>query len=246
MTLVEFIAPLYKKTHQDRILAVLYYRERYEQKVGLTVEEIRKGLQSVRAKGWKRVNVADVLNKCGALADTGGLQGKKRLWNLTDSGRDRVRELLGLQKTDAEVEHDVGTLETLVTKLSDVDVRNYVAEAVTCLKVGALRACVVFLWTGAIRTIQAELLAKGAPAATAALQKHDPKARPIKTIDDFAYIKDTTTLLAAKEVGILDKGEKDTLEENLNLRNRCGHPGKYQAGVKKVSSFVEDVTKIVF
>jgi len=68
----------------------------------------------------------------------------------------------------------------------------------------------------------------------------------VKTVDDFVHVKDSTTLLAAKDLGILDKNQKDTLTEALNLRNRCGHPGKYRPGVKKVSAFVEDVTSIVF
>lgn len=246
MTLVEFLAPLAKKTHQDRVLAVLYYRERYEQKIALTVDELRQALRKARAKGWAKVNVADVLSKSGPLVDTSGLQGKKRLWNLTDSGRERVRVLLGLPKADVEVEHDVGTLEDVVAKITDADARNYLEEGLRCLQVGALRACTVFLWVAAIRTIQASMLTKGAGSVTAALQKHDPKARPIRSLDDFAHVKDATALLAAKELGILDKNQKDTLTEALNLRNRCGHPGKYRPGVKKVSAFVEDITSIVF
>lgn len=246
MTLVEFLAPLAKKTHQDRILAVLYYRERYEQKTALNVDEVRQGLRSARAKGWAKVNVADVLSKSGPLVDTSGVQGKTRLWNLTDSGREHVRKLLGLPKADVEVEHDVGTLEDLVSKVTDADVRDYLEEAVKCLQVGALRACTVFVWVAAIRTIQSDVMAKGSAAVTTAVQKHDPKARAVKSLDDFAHIKDATTLLAAKELGILDKNEKDTLTEALNLRNRCGHPGKYRPGVKKVSAFVEDITSIAF
>lgn len=246
MTLVEFIAPLSKKTHQDRILAVLYFRERYEQKTALTVDEVRQGLKGARAKGWAKVNVADVLSKSGPLVDTSGLQGKRRLWNLTDSGREHVRKLLGLPQADVEVEHDVGTLEDLVANVSDVDVRGYLDEAVRCLQVGALRACTVFVWAAAIRTIQSRMIAKGSAAVTAALQKHDPRARAVKSLDDFAHVKDATALLAAKELGILDKNQKDTLTEALNLRNRCGHPGKYRPGVKKVSAFVEDITSIVF
>ena len=154
MTLAEFIAPLSKKTHQDRILAVLYYRERYEQKTALTVDEIRESLKSARSKGWAKVNVADVLSKSGALVDTGRLRGKRRLWNLTDSGREHVRALLGLPEADVEIEHDVGTLENLVTKISDLDVRDYLDEGLKCLQVGALRACTVFVWAAAIRTIK--------------------------------------------------------------------------------------------
>ncbi|MBK8057891.1 MAG: hypothetical protein IPK33_08435 [Gemmatimonadetes bacterium] len=244
--MVEFLAPLVKKTHQDRVLAVLYYRERYEQKTALTVDELRQALKSARTKGWAKVNVADVLSKSGPLVDTSGLQGRKRLWNLTDSGRERVRVLLGLPKADVEVELDVGTLQDVVTKIKDVDTRDYLEEGLKCLQVGALRACTVFLWVATIRTIQVSMIAKGVGSVTAALQKHDPRARPIKTIDDFAHVKDATALLAAKELGILDKNQKDTLTEALNLRNRCGHPGKYRPGVKKVSAFVEDITSIVF
>lgn len=246
MTLVEFIAPLSKKTHQDRILAVLYYRERYEQETALTVDGIRQGLKGARSKGWAKVNVADVLSKSGPLVDTGRLEGRKRLWNLTDSGREHVRTLLGLPQADVEVEHNVGTLQNLVATVADPDVQDYLNEALKCLQVGALRACTVFVWAAAIRTIQTELVAKGTTVLSTAIQKHDPKARPMKTLDDFAHVKDATLLLAAKELGILDKNEKDTLAEALNLRNRCGHPGKYRPGVKKVSAFVEDITSIVF
>ena len=226
MTLVEFLAPLAKKTHQDRVLAVLYYRERYEQKTALTVDEVRQGLRNARAKRWAKVNVADVLSKSGPLVDTSGLQGKKRLWNLTDSGREHVRALLGLPKADVEVEHDVGTLEDVVATVTDAEVRDYLEEALKCLQVGSLRGCTVFVWVAAIRTIQSNMMSKGPNAVTTALQKHDPKARAIKSLDHFAHVKDATALLAAKDLGILDKNQKDTLTEALNLRNRCGHPGK--------------------
>ena len=170
-------------------MSVLYYRERYEQKMRLTVDEIRNGLRNARAKGWRKVNVADVLSKSGALVDTSGLQGKKRLWSLTDSGREQVRQRLGLPKADVEVEHDIGTLEDVVSKVSDADVRDYLEEAIRCLKVGALRACVVFVWSAAIRTIQTGAMGAGTAAVTAAVQKHDPKARAVKTVDDFAHLK---------------------------------------------------------
>lgn len=246
MTLVELIAPLAKNPHQDRVLAVLYYCERYEKKTALTVDEVRQELKNARAKGWAKVNVADVLSKSGPLVDTGGKQGKKRIWNLTDSGRQHVRILFGLPKAEVEREHDVGTLEDVVAKVQNADVRDYLAEAIKCLQVGSLRACTVFVWVAAIRTIELSMMSKGSGTVTAALQKHDPKARVINSLDDFAHVKDATILLAAKDLGILDKNEKDTLTEGLNLRNRCGHPGKYCPGVKKVSAFVEDITSIVF
>ena len=246
MTLVEFLAPLKAGTHQDRILALLYFCERYEQQPSLTIDNIRKRLKGARATGAAKVNIADVLSKSGALTDTNGLEGSRRLWKLTESGRDHVRQLLGLPANEPEIEHDVATLTTLISKVSSDDVRDYLEEALKCLQVDALRACVVFAWAAAARTIQTKAITKGPAALTAAVQRHDPKARSITKLDDLAYVKESLLLLAATDLGILDKNEKDTLAEALNLRNRCGHPSKYRPGVKKVSAFLEDVTSIVF
>jgi len=246
MTLVEFVAPLAKASTRDKCLAVIYYEERYNNKAALTVEKLRASLKSARVPKWAKINVADVLSKSGAYVDSPGLEGIRRLWTLTDSGRQHVRELLGLPAADVEIEHDAATLESLAAKLADDTVREYVQEAIKCLKVDALRAAIVFLWTGAIRVLQEQGIAKGLVPLNAALVKHDPKARNVSKIEDFAYIKDATTLLALQELAIVDKGEKATLEEALNLRNRCGHPTKYKPGIKKASSFIEDVVGIVF
>ena len=126
------------------------------------------------------------------------------------------------------------------------EVRAYIEEAIKCLQVDALRASVVFLWTGAIKVVQQGVLSIGISQLNSALLKYDQKSRHVSKVDDFAYVKDKTTLLAAQELGRLDKGQRETLEEALNLRNRCGHPTKYRPGIKKVSSFIEDVTGIVF
>jgi hypothetical protein len=246
MTLIEFIAPLSKNKHQDRILAILYYEERYERKGALTAEQIRQGLRKARVKGWAKVNVADVINKSGHLVDTSGLEGNKRLWHLTDSGSAYVRELLSLPKSDVEVEHDIGTLQAIVSKIQNADVRDYLEEGLKCLQIGVLRACVVFVWAAAIRIIQEKLIGSYRTMVNSAIKKHDPYARDIHRLDDFAYIKDSLTLLAAKELGVIDKNQKDTLEEALGLRNRSGHPSKYIPGVKKVSAFIEDLVSIVF
>jgi hypothetical protein len=246
MTLVEFLSPLAKAKNQDRVLATLYYLERYSGKANSTVDEIRGALKLARVPRAATINVADVLNKSGRNVDTGGADGRKLLWQLTDSGRENVRSLLGLPAADVEIEHDVGTLQAIVDKIRDADIKAYLDEALKCLRVGALKACIVFLWSGAIRTIHNEMLAKGEAALNAAILKHDPKARAVKAVDDFAYIKDKTTLLASLDLGVFDKNQRDTLQDALDLRNRCGHPGKYHPGVKKVSAFVEDVVSIVF
>ena len=246
MTLVEFIAPLRNASQQAKCLAILYYQHRYANVDSLTVEQIRLCLKNARIPRWRKINVADVLAKAGHFVDSAGTKGSRLLWKLTGSGEQEVRTLLGLPQAEPEIEHDAAALASLAAKVSNQEVRAYIEEAIKCLQVDALRASVVFLWTGAIRVIQQEVLPVGLSKLNAAILKHDPKARLVSKLDDFAYIRDKVILLAAQELGKLDKGQRETLEEALNLRNRCGHPTRYRPGVKKVSSFIEDVIGIVF
>jgi hypothetical protein len=210
------------------------------------VEQIREGLARARVPKWQAINVSDVLAKSGRFADSVGLPGTQRLWRLTESGEEYVRQVLNLPLEETEMQHDVATLTRVAATITDTTAREYVEESVSCLRAGALRAAIVFLWTGAIRTLQERALSAHGPAVSAAIKTHDPKARDLSKVDDFAYVKDAITIRALQDVGVIDKGEKGTLEEALNLRNRCGHPTDYKPGIKKASSFVEDIIGIVF
>jgi hypothetical protein len=244
MTVAEFLAPL--GSQRDLCLAVLYYHQHYRDKPFLTVEETRAELIRARVPKASKINVADVLNKSGELVDSPGVSGSRRSWQLTKSGESHIRAALDLPAAEPEIEHDVATLETLAGKIGDTVVREYISEAIKCLSIGALRAAIVFLWAGAIRTLQEQAFNNHYRDLNAAIAKHDPKARAINKLEDFSYVRDATALLAFQELGILDKGEKTTLGEALDLRNRCGHPTKYIPGAKKASSFIEDVIGIVF
>lgn len=245
ITLIEFLEPLSKKSLTDRCLAVLYFEARYNNNQMLAGSEIKKRLRDARVPRTQNANVTALLNQIGALVDTPGLKDGERLWRLTDTGSKHVRDLLGLKADSPEIIHDTATLEKLISKLSNADERDYLNEALTCLKVGALRATVVFAWSAATRNLQSKCLAKG-KALNVALQKHDPKARTVNTLDDFAYIKESTLILACQDLGVFDKSQRETAEEALRLRNRCGHPARYAPKEKKVSSLIEDLISVVF
>lgn len=246
MTLAEFFAPLVGGPQRELCIAVLYYGEHYEGSAALTVEEVRNRLVRARVPKASKINVADVLSKSAELVDSVGAAGKRRLWRLTTTGGKHIRTKLNLPVSAPDLEHDVATLEALAAKIGDQVIRDYVLESIKCLSGGALRAAIVFLWTGAIRTLQEVAFTKHYAILNPAIAKHDPKARSVNKLEDFAYIRDATMLLALQELGILDKGEKTTLGEALDLRNRCGHPTKYTPGIKKASSFIEDVIGIVW
>ncbi len=246
MTLVEFLHPLNKNPIRDNCLATLYFLKRYRQIDSATVEELRGHLKNGRVPRAAKANLADQLAKSAPHVDTDGKKGSRLLWTLTESGEREVRSLLNLPAADAEIEHDVSELDKVINKITNAEVADYIHEAVKCLSIGALRAAVVFLWAGAVREIQELVISKNSKKVNLSIQKFDSKARTVKKVDDLTYIKESKLLLVAQDLGIFDKNQKDMLEEALKLRNKCGHPGKYKPGPKKVSSFIEDVVGIVF
>jgi hypothetical protein len=246
MTLVEFLHPLKGNPILDNCLAALYFLKRYRQMESVTVEELRSHLKKGRVPRSAKANLADQLAKGAPYVDTAGKKGSRFLWTITETGERKVRSLLGLPEADAEIEHDVSELDKVVNKITNVEIADYIHEAVKCLSVGALRAAVVFLWAGAVREIQRLVISKNTKKVNISILRFDSKARNVKKIDDLSYIKESKLLLVAQDLGIFDKNQKDMLEDSLKLRNKCGHPGKYKPGPKKVSSFIEDVIGIVF
>lgn len=247
ITLVEFIAPVKAKSHRDKCLTVLYYNERYKNEQEMSVEQVKSGLGQARIPNAARINVADVLSRSGHYVDaaTTNERGRK-LWRLTEPGRQYVREFLQLPSDQPEIEHDVSTLRVVARKLNDSVVKGFVEEAITCLSVGALRASVVFLWSGGIRALHEKAIALNRRQLNEALKRHDPRAREVKGVEDFALIRDTVFLLAVRDLGLIDKGQWTFLQDALDLRNQCGHPTKYKPGEKKTSAFIEDIIGIVF
>ena len=246
MTLVEFLHPLTGSSMRDFALATLYYEQRYKQTEALTVEKLRAQMKQGRVPQAAKANLADVLAKSAPYVSVTGKEGNSLLWSLTETGQGYVRELLGLPEADVEIEHDVSSLENLIASAASEDIAEYVKESITCLSVGALRAAVVFLWAGATREIQNEVIEFGTKKVNQVLLKRHPKAKTIKRMTDLSYVKESTLLLVTEDLGVFDKNERSILEDALNLRNKCGHPGKYKPGPKKVSSFIEDVVGVVF
>lgn len=225
----------------------MYYLKRYEDKEFVTTADIKAAFNRAKHTKGKKVAHAAVLNQAVPYVHSPGkVKGQLLQWAVTDTGEKRVRELLQLPESDPEVEHDVGTLQKLSGAITDKNAREYVDEAILCLRVGALRAATVFLWTGAVVALREKVWAHGALPIDAALKKHNPKARDFKKKDDFSFVKDADLLQLAQDLGVLDKSEKTLLGQALDLRNQSGHPVKYTPGVKKASAFIEDVLGIVW
>jgi hypothetical protein len=246
MTIVEFLYPLKELSLRDICLAAFYYVQRYEKTESLTVEKLRVVIRKAKIPRAASLNLADVLSKSAPYVDTIGKEGHRFLWALTSTGQKHVRTLVNLPVVEVEIENDVTSLRQLLKKITDSDTLDYIDEGIKCLSINALRACVVFLWAGVVKKIRDSVMSCGAATINPLVLKYDPKARQVKNIDDLVYIKESILLLVAQDLGIFDKNERGILENCLDLRNKCGHPGKYKIGPKKVSSFIEDIVGIVF
>ncbi|MFD3400998.1 hypothetical protein ACFWUU_09995 [Kribbella sp. NPDC058693] len=213
----------------------------------MTTGEVKAALTHARLPRARSMNVAQVFASAGALVDSADINEKgHKLWHLTETGSKEIRSALGLPDGQPEIAVDVATLEKAAKNISDSLAREFVEEAITCLQVGAMKAAVVFAWTGAIRTLHDSASILGWPAVTSAIQKHDARVKAVGKIEDFAQVKDKTFLLAARDLAILDKGEWTVMQQALDLRNQCGHPSNYRPGHKRVSAFIEDLISIAF
>jgi hypothetical protein len=247
ISLVEFLHAIKARGYRPRVLAVLYYHEHYLETPSMTTSQIRTALVRARVPRAKEINVARVLSDAGALVDTAGKAERGfNLWHLTGTGAKYVRETVGLPEEEFEVATDVTSLATAAKTISDPLAREFVEEAITCLQVGAMRAAVVFTWTGAVRVLHDHASALGSTAVEAAVQKHDSRIKSVKKIEDFALVSDKCFLLASRDLALIDKGQWTILQQALDLRNQCGHPSAYKPGPKKVSALVEDLISIVF
>lgn len=245
MTLIEFLAHLKKKTNQALVLGILFYKEQHEGLRGLTLAQIRDALRSARVRRHAQINLSDVFIKSGALVDARLAADSAKVWFLTETGKKWIYETSNSLLPNKENEHDVHKLRAVISKIQSADIKDYLEEAVKCFEVGALRAGVVFVWVAAIRLIQTELLKHSDAKVNASIQAHYQKAKYVSSIDHFAYIDDSVTLLAARDLGIFDKSEYGVLKEALDLRNKCGHPGKYKPGINKINSFLEDIVNVL-
>jgi hypothetical protein len=245
-TLIEALEPLRKATHRDRILVAMAWEADCRGEPSLTVAGIRELLVSARVKNAGRMNISDVLTRAGSLVDRSPNSGS---WSLTQTGRDHLLREFSIDQLveTSSVSAVEPSLRAQMRTVTDEVARSFVEEAITCFEANALRAAVVFLWSGAMRALEDSALASTSGVAmTAAIRRHDPKCSQVHRIEDFAQIKDRFALLGFRELGLLDKGEWSTLQEALDLRNRCGHPTKYRPGISKARAYVEDVVGIAF
>jgi len=244
VTLVEFLHPLRTRPQRVLVTAALFYAKHFEGVEDLTPTQVKKLLIKGGVSRARKMNTTRALNE--SIPATHRL-GPRGVWAITETGENQIRQLLDISVGGRPpATHDVSSLERLAQSVKDSTVRGYIEESIKCLRADALRASVVFLWSGTVHTIR-EMVWKDCTTKEidAAVKRHNQRARFSKK-GDFEYINDALLIEATVDLGTFTRSEKKRLIEALDLRNDCGHPVKYNPREKKVASFIEDVVGIVF
>lgn len=246
-SLVELVANLASPTRQETVLAAMLFDKHSRGNEKTTTSALKQLLIEAKVTNARRANVADVLSKAGAYTHSLSKTAAGHMqWELTQTGEAHIAGLLGVSLPAAALVNATARLESEAAAIIDVQARKFVEEATLCLRADARRAAVVFMWVAAVYMLQEQVWPHGVAAINAAAVKHNPKARTIVKRDNLSEFNEALLLQVAQELGVLDKNEKQILEQCLTLRNSCGHPNKYWPGVSKVQSHIEDIISILF
>lgn len=201
-----------------------------------------------RKHGWKSVapgTVSSCLERAKGLAILSGIEGYK----LTDEGQDHVKALAE-HRIAAQPPAIASALRSHLQKISDLETKAFVEEAVHCLEHGLHRSAVVMSWVGAVhllyRHVHQHRLTDFNSEATTRFQNSKPPWKPAKSIDDLALMSESNFLEVLQAISVIGKNVKTALKACLDRRNSCGHPNSYKISGAVTSAHVEELLLNVY
>lgn len=166
-------------------------------------------------------------------------------WELSNSGKQYLRNLGvgGVSPAAIQVATD---LRLHLSKITDLETRTFVEEAVKCHEAELYRSAVVMSWLAAIAVLHREVLKNHLSSFNAEASSKDPKWKPAKTADDLGRMKEYDFLERICAISVIGKNPKEELQKALKLRNACGHPSSLKIGPNMVASHIETLLLNVF
>jgi hypothetical protein len=212
-------------------------------------------IQEVKARGAK-VGWAAVskFNVSQSLSRTNGRAIRTNVgWELTDSGQERVAELLAALPGNKVILNTSKSLRTHLAKITDALTRGFVEEAVICFEAKQYRAAVVFSWAGAVAMLHKHVFDNHIAAfnadATARFATSRSPWRAAKQQDDLCRMGESDFLIVCEAISVpgLGKNVRDLLQNIcLKLRNTCGHPNSAQIAENSAAAHIEKLILNVF
>lgn len=135
-------------------------------------------------------------------------------------------------------------LATLVSKVTNVDERTMLEEAMKCYQVGSNRAMIILMWIAAIYHIENYTLSRHLANFNGALGRHpDKKVSKIvvRQIDDFTDLKEVDLITLLRTAGVISKSIKNMLDIRLRERNTAAHPSSVSISGPQAIAFAHDM-----
>jgi hypothetical protein len=163
-------------------------------------------------------------------------------------GLNRLQEQFGAPVADVEQESPQAALTSLeeAVAAAPADYRPYLEEAIRCYEHGLYRAAILMVWSAVMQYLYG--VAGSHKGGVAAFERENKarfggsrQYRELKKPDDFLYLGDDAFVQLGEDVGMYNRNVRGMLKERLTVRNRCGHPTKYQPGREETVIFIESL-----
>lgn len=189
------------------------------------------------AKDW---NFSSILGRSRGLAISvpGG-------WELSENGKRHLSDLgvTTLNPGAAQVAMD---LRRYLQRISNIDVRNFVEEAVLCYENGLYKSAAVMSWLAAVAVLQQYVVTNHLTAFNAEAKRIDSKWKAAITVDDLGRMKELDFLDRLNAISVIGKNRKSELIKALGLRNGCGHPNLLRISANAAAAHIEVLLLNVF
>lgn len=220
----------------DKLLIILATVNKPAQVKDLQTAAIDAGFREIRK--W---NVSDVFSRSKGMAIRSKLG-----WELTDEGRDRLREI-GVAKFSGNVSQIAVDLRTHLETVRDEQTRAFVAEAIKCHEHELYRAAIIMSWLGAMNVLHRHVHGhKLAEFNTEASRVFGKKWKIAASQDDIGKMGERDFLERLEGISVIGKNAKAQLIAALDSRNGCGHPNSLMVGPNKSAAHIETLLQNVF
>lgn len=139
-------------------------------------------------------------------------------------------------------------LQRTIAKVTDAQRREFLAEGIACVAIGAKRATIVLSWIAAMDHMYEYVFTRGLHAFNGALAQQTGKlaSLTISKRDELIELQESDFIRVCRTASLITKDMKKLMDEKLDFRNSCAHPSGISVGDSKVLSFVEDLVDNVF
>jgi len=250
MTAHEFIKSIpnsYEFSRKSLIILFSYYLRKYK---GI-IEFSNKDIKACFRDSLIRIpsNLSNLLKELSSGKNSPLLKGTvKNTYSLSIIGLNEVENILPSEKRTLKnynefISTALPYLKRIILKVNDHNKKIFLAEAISCLGVGAKRATIILTWLTTIEHLYDYILKYKLKEFNLALSRRSDKYNKIEifTKDDFSDIKESVFIEISRSAKIISNDVRKILIEKLDIRNTAAHPSTVNIHDFKVINFIEDL-----